>query len=146
MIHMANPQSRPVMIAIFTQVVVRPFVRPKTSKQAKITVGWPNGSLMTPVLLHCIHFTCMKLAAVMSLDCPSISFHSVTFLSGMFQSLNLPSREALKKNWSFLGWKARAVTKSMCWKQHRHSRLEICHKRTVLSMEELKRKKFCVIK
>lgn len=35
-----------------------------------------------------------------------------------------------------------AVTKSMCWKQQRHSLLEMCHSRTVLSMEEESRKKF----
>lgn len=42
-----------------------------------------------------------------------------------------------------LGWKAMAVTKSMCWKQHRHSLLDMCHNLTVLSMEEDSRKKFC---
>ena len=41
-----------------------------------------------------------------------------------------------------LGWKAMAVTKSMCWKQHRHSLLEMCHRRTVLSIDEESRKKF----
>ena len=35
-----------------------------------------------------------------------------------------------------LGWKAMAVTKSMCWKQHRHSFLEACQSRTVLSIDE----------
>lgn len=39
-----------------------------------------------------------------------------------------------------LGWKAMAVTKSICWKQQRHSRLDMCHKRTVLSMDDDNRK------
>ncbi len=82
----------------------------------------------------------MKFAAVTSLESPSTSFHKVTFFSGMFHRRSLPSREALRKNWSFLGWKARAVTKSMCWKQQRHSRRVMCHRRTVLSIEELRRK------
>lgn len=41
-----------------------------------------------------------------------------------------------------LGWKAMAVTKSMCWKQHRHSLLDMCHNLTVLSMDDERRKKF----
>lgn len=35
-----------------------------------------------------------------------------------------------------------AVTKSMCWKQQRHSLLDMCHNLTVLSMEDESRKKF----
>ena len=35
-----------------------------------------------------------------------------------------------------LGWKTIAVTKSMCWNVHRHSRLDMCQSRTVLSIEE----------
>ncbi|TNN41075.1 hypothetical protein EYF80_048763 [Liparis tanakae] len=38
-----------------------------------------------------------KLAAVMRRVCPSTSFHSATFLSGMFQSRSFPSREPLRK-------------------------------------------------
>ena len=59
-----RPQSRPVVITIFTHVVprpsvcpsVRPSVRPaqnfKIQRQSLPagTVGWPSGSLMTPVL------------------------------------------------------------------------------------------------
>merc|ERR1719341_2313370 len=82
-----------------------------------------------------------KLAAVMSFVGPSTSFHSATFLSGMFQSRILPSREPEMKNLSFFGWKPIAVTKSICWKTHRHSFLEICQSRTVLSMEEVRMKK-----
>ena len=32
-----------------------------------------------------------------------------------------------QEQWLTLGWKQIAVTKSICWKQHRHSDLEICH-------------------
>lgn len=39
-----------------------------------------------------------------------------------------------------LGWKAIAVTKSMCWKQQRHSRRDMCQRRTVLSMDDDSRK------
>lgn len=35
-----------------------------------------------------------------------------------------------------------AVTKSICWKQHRHSLLDMCHNLTVLSMDEESKKKF----
>ena len=60
-----RPQSRPVVITIFTQcpsvrTYVRPSVRPsfrpfqnfKIKRQSLPagTVGWPSGSLMTPVL------------------------------------------------------------------------------------------------
>ena len=82
----------------------------------------------------------MKFAAVMILQFPSTSFHRVTFFSGMFHSRNLPSSDPERKNWSFFGWKASAVTKSMCWKQQRHSRREMCQRRTVLSIEEVSRK------
>ena len=40
------------------------------------------------------------------------------------------------KMWITLGWKAIAVTKSMCWKQQRHSFREMCQSRTVLSIDE----------
>ena len=49
-----RPQSRPVVITIFTQSV-RPSVRPSQNFKIKRqslpagTVGWPSGSLMTPV-------------------------------------------------------------------------------------------------
>ena len=42
----------------------------------------------------------MKFAAVMSFAFPSTSFHSITFLSGMFHNRTLPSRDALKKNYN----------------------------------------------
>lgn len=111
-----------------------------------------------------------KLAAVMRRVWPSTSFHRATFLSGIFQSRSFPSSEPLKKylsswkeeadftintarvrlKWGVaqltLGWNAMAVTKSMCWKQHRHSRLDMCHNRTVLSMDEDSRKKFWINK
>ena len=82
--------------------------------------------------------TWMKLAVVINFEAPSTSFHNATFLSGIFHNLNFPSKLPDKKNWSFLGWKQIAVTKSICWKQQRHSRLEICHNRTVLSMLEVR--------
>ena len=50
-----RPQSWPVVITIFTQSV-RPSVRPSQNFKIKRqslpagTVGWPSGSLMTPVL------------------------------------------------------------------------------------------------
>ena len=45
------------------------------------------------------HFTCIKLAVVINFDAPSVtSFHNATFLSGIFQSLSLPSRLPDKKN------------------------------------------------
>jgi len=40
----------------------------------------------------------MKLAAVISLDSPSTSFHKVTRLSGMFHKRSFPSKDADKKN------------------------------------------------
>lgn len=39
-----------------------------------------------------------------------------------------------------LGWNAIAVTKSICWKQQRHSLLDMCHNLTVLSIEEESKK------
>ena len=54
-----RPQSRPVVITIFTQSVrqfvrtyVRPFQNIKIKRQSLPagTVGWPSGSFMTPVL------------------------------------------------------------------------------------------------
>ncbi len=54
---------------------------------------------MSPVFAT-LDATWMKLAAVMSLDSPLISFQRVTFLSGIFHKRSLPSREALKKNCS----------------------------------------------
>ena len=56
-----RPQSRPVVITIFTQCPsVRPSIRPaqnlKIQRQSLPagTVGWPSGSLMTPVLFNLI--------------------------------------------------------------------------------------------
>lgn len=43
---------------------------------------------------------------------------------------------------SSLGWNAIEVTKSRCWKAHRHSDRETCHRRTVLSIEDERRKLF----
>ena len=60
----------------------------------------------------------------------------------MFQSLIFPSKDPEMKNWSFLGWKTMAVTKSMCWKMQRHSSLLMCHSLTVLSMLLVRMKKF----
>lgn len=34
------------------------------------------------------------------------------------------------------------VTKSVCWKTHRLSALDMCHRRTVLSIEEVSKKLF----
>ena len=54
MIHEADHSPGPVVITIFTQC---PFVRPSQNFKIKRqslpagTVGWPSGSLMTPVLL-----------------------------------------------------------------------------------------------
>ena len=50
-----RPQSRPVVITIFTQSV-RPSQNFKIKRQSLPagTVGWPSGSLMTPVLLTVI--------------------------------------------------------------------------------------------
>jgi hypothetical protein len=84
-----------------------------------------------------------KLAAVIKCDpTPSTSFQRATFLSGMFHKRNLPSNEPLRKYLSSLGWKAIAVTKSTCWKQHKHSLRDMCHNLTVLSIDEERRKKF----
>ena len=47
-----RPQSRPVVITIFTQKKVRPSQNFKIKRQSLPagTVGWPSGSLMTSVL------------------------------------------------------------------------------------------------
>ena len=46
-----RPQSRPVVITIITHVV-RTYVRLSVRRQSLPagTVGWPSGSLMTPIL------------------------------------------------------------------------------------------------
>ena len=43
---------------------------------------------------------------------------------------------------SSLGWNAIEVTKSRCWNAHRHSDRETCQRRTVLSIEDERRKLF----
>ena len=47
-----RPLSRPVVITIFTQTSVRPSQNFKIKRQSLpvATVGWPSGSLVTPVL------------------------------------------------------------------------------------------------
>ena len=83
--------------------------------------------------------TWMKLAVVISLEAPSdTSFQRATFLSGIFQSRNFPSRLPERKYWSWRGWKQMAVTKSMCWKQHKHSFLKNKKNNPLLSFFTLK--------
>src|SRR5688572_11584268 len=67
---------------------------------------------------------------------------NATDLSGMLQSLSCASREPARKKRSSVGWKAIDVTRSLCLKVQRHSFLLVCQSRTVLSMEEERRKLF----
>src|SRR5690242_8484048 len=60
----------------------------------------------------------------------------------MLHSLKTESRDPARKKRSSVGWKAIEVTKSLCLKVHRHSCLLICQRRTVLSMDDERRKLF----
>jgi len=58
----------------------------------------------------------------------------------MFQRRSLQSSDPLRKYLSLRGWKAMAVTKSS-WRKHaRHWDRDMCHSRTVLSIDEDSRK------
>ena len=61
----------------------------------------------------------------------------------MFQSRSFSSSEPLRKYLSSMGWKSTAVTKSEWLKTRRHSSMLMCHRRTVLSIDELRRN--CVL-
>src|SRR3954447_18110680 len=65
-----------------------------------------------------------------------------TLLSGILHKRNFVSSDPARKNRSSRGWNCIEVTKSLCWKQQRHSGRDMCHSRTVLSIDEDRRKLF----
>eukprot|EP01083_Nonionella_stella_P145800 457645_1 len=60
---------------------------------------------------------------------------STTLWSRMFHNRIFLSKEPDKKIVSSLGWKATEVTKSLCWKRHKHFCRDTCQSITVRSID-----------
>ena len=107
-----RPQSRPVVITIFTHVVrpsvrpsVRLYVRPAQTFKIQLqslpagTVGWPSGSLMTPVF-YFIHFIYRNGNVISSV----ISLYWLTYME--MKRLLLGMKDFIRKRsgrqWRFL--------------------------------------------